>query len=434
MRHAAIVDRQIQQEQADRAAVGEAAGALAGGNDPYNPNGVYGPGGFGPGPGSVAYDVATGRAKETAPPDQQDAAAIDRVRNIASRLPPQYAIPFVKAANETHQKLVDKRERDALTDKISNAMTDGSLFTVQPNGTKVEDKGSTDAAKQLLDALGKGEDVGAIKARFANLQHAQAMAEQRYRRRVGIGQWIDQQAQSIGQNETQGVPQDPARVLAQHQQAADLHKLATWWTQFQDDIEGHPLGMQKLTEAVLNAVQGKTYVNGKLVRYEDAEKQRELDQAKAERDQAVKQSQILLNEARARAVENPALHRTAGATPSTVDKSPSPEALYQQAQKSAIERFGAKWDEMTPEQQDAETLKQMGRIKYAARGFAAQDEGVQGGAPTPEAQSAAGALDTTRLASPQLREADLRAHPEKYQWLGGDVEKTRAWIKEGKRQ
>lgn len=53
---------------------------------------------------------------------------------------------------------------------------------------------------------------------------------------------------------------------------------------------------------------------------------------------------------------------------------------------------------------------------------------------TPEAKNAAGAGEASKLASPELRAADLREHPEKYQWIGGDVEKTKAWIKEGKRQ
>ena len=442
LRKAQIADQELQREDQGRQASADAASELA----------APPPDAF----GSSNIPIV-GQAQRMG----SDAVVAQRVGRIAHRMaqsgvPLDQVAKFVTTAQAQHKQKIDEAERKSLTDRVSRGISAGSYFGQLPDGTRVETDDMNKSLKKWTDLVSDpNTPLPALKAQIATIDAEQIHSKFEYKH---IGDTVaDMQARMA-----QAVqPQTPGPQNATTMGAADAKKKAMglaisayehFAPMYMRDPEKWGPMEQSIFQQFAQAEQGIAFVDKELgpVTFEAAEQVRRSKMLTEQARQQAAEAQASLDAAkqadiapaaedrRTNAEANKANSlRPRGPASGTVGKSPSSEDLYDKANKIAASNFGTNaWSALTDDQKDAETVKQMGRMRSAARGFAAKDAPDTGpsGTPTKEAAAAANAGADSKLASPQLREADLRAHPEKYSWLGGDVEKTKAWIKEGKRQ
>lgn len=395
LRQASRVDAELQREAVERAAGQQAAASLVGEGDPLQgqpPSGAQAGAAIGAGVGGGMGGAVAGGMLGA-----QDQQAIDRVKAIASHMEPKAAAMFVQAANEKHRQLVDDRERKQLTDQVSRGTAAGSYFTQQPDGTRTSTPAVDKALQQFSEAAAdKNTPPATLRMLKANLDREQIIAKstfERVQRTMGdLRTRIDQAAQPS----TPG-PQTATDFAASSAKTGKLQMMASAYEHLAPQLMADPKAFREFeakfwpefaqTEAGI-AFQDKDYGPVSFAAADQFMRlKQESEQWKAQASQAqaalnaAKQSQLpqqLENDTTRAQAAKTAAERPRQATPgSGPQRPPSDEDLYQKAQKAVLDRAGDKT--FTDEQLDAETLKEMGRIKSAVRGFKAKAEGAQSG-------------------------------------------------------
>lgn len=378
-------------------------------------------------------------------PDEHD-ASIQRVKAIAQEMartgsPMSHVASFVQDSAEKHKKLVDDRERKGVLTEISKLQSDGSLFTTQPDGTLMESEAINDGLKKIADLEAKGAPTDAIKQEWENVKRAKLTDESRLKRRAHVSEYLAGLKAQIGAEAPPPTDMNQAQALIQ--QKNTLGTAEEIWKLYGDKIEADPKLLTQFMQQASDAAQGFTMVGGKRVpigyaqmeaenqkALNDARVQAQMAQAELARMKAAQIPQETANDTTRAQADMIDAGRGRGPASGTVEKEPSYGDMYLKARATVMSGKGA--EKLTAEQVNAETNKEMGRMRSAIRGFKQMDEpAAPEGAPTKEAQAAAGADAATHLASPQLREADVRANPAKYRGKFASKADLDRWIAQG---
>lgn len=297
LKRASLIDKRLAQEDADRAAASEAAGAMA------EDAGAYGIEGA-PVTSSPRPFAMAGTSKPKMTPEDQ--AAIERVSRIARELPPELAGPFVKRMQESHAKIKDESERKKLADEIASAAQDSSLFAIQPDGTMVESPEVQDSLDKLTKALAAGAPVEAIKVGLVGLRQATAQGHARQRRKMmrvnALDGEIATQVEKFGQLEGA----NPAMANATMQQLDRMQTLREQYNQFADLIEADAKSRSAFLGEWDKARRGIAYVNprtGREITYAEADNDRENESVIQALTARAKEAEIRLKDASARRTE-----------------------------------------------------------------------------------------------------------------------------------
>lgn len=399
---------------------------------------------------------AGGLAQEITSPDTGDyQGQLQRVGGILKKMGELGAKPdeIVTAAEVFKAKQKEKAnddEKQSLADQVARGTAAGTYFTQQPDGTRTSTPAVDKALQQFSEAAGKKEtSPAALRTLKANLDREQIIAKSSFehvqRQMVDLRGRIDQASQPT----TPG-PQSANDYAAQSAKTRKLQMMASSYEHLAPQLIADPKEFRefeaKFWPEFSQTEQGIAFMDKDYgpVSFAAADQFMRLKQDNERLKTQAEQTKAALDQAKLQDVPAAAADRAKTADARMMDaqrprgpasgtgpqRSPSDEELYQQAQKAVLARAGDK--KFTDEQLQAETLKEMGRMKSAKRGFESMsgEAPAPGGAPTPEASAAsnAGLLTKARAMDPEAN----KILADKAKAAGWTIEETKAFRDTGK--
>lgn len=289
--------------------------------------------------------------------------------------------------------------------EVTRGVAAGSYFTQQPDGTRTSTPAVDKALEKLTEATGnKNSSASEVRMLKANLDREQILAKSTFEHVTNTVAEMRAAVAQARQPETPG-PQTATQAMARQARTQKMQMLlSTYEHVAPQKMGGDPkewANWQAEFHKEWAQAENNIAYTGKYgdVSFENADQMRKAELENAQLKQALVHTQMQHLQAQISeipqrlgisqqnanaAAKNADAHmieagRPRGPASGTVSPSPSPEAQYKMAGDTVAARDPKAWADMTVEQQNAERLKEMGRMRQAKQGFQSIDQAQAAG-------------------------------------------------------